>query len=143
MSNQNATAPVRKPVPVRDVATAGFFDGAKQGKLMVQRCPSCGHQCLTGTKYCPNCVTGQLEWVPASGKATLHTYALVHQKSHPAFADDVPYPVATVKLAEGPMMNLRLVGIPAQDLRIGMALKAQFIPNENAEPTPVFGPDRG
>lgn len=136
------TNPTRKPVPARDAGTAGFFDGAKEGRLMVQHCQACGHHCLLGSKYCPQCL-GLLQWVPASGKGILHTYALVHQKLHPAFAEDLPYPIGTVKLQEGPMLSLRLVDVLPADLRVGMPLKAQFIPNENAEATPVFGPDHG
>lgn len=106
---------------------------------MVQHCDACQRDSMVGAKYCPHCLS-PLRWVPASSRATLHTYAVVHQKSHPGFADEVPYVIATGKLAEGPLMSLRLIGSDAASLRIGAPLQVGFLDNGEAEPTPVFRP---
>jgi uncharacterized OB-fold protein len=137
--NPSTPTAAAKPVPVRDAATAGFFDGARQGRLMVQHCDACQGSSLLGVKYCPHCL-GPLRWAPASGLATLHTYTQIHQKVHPGFAADVPYLVSTARLAEGPMLTLRLVDFDAASARIGTALEVGFIDNGEAEPTPVWRP---
>ncbi|WP_175687524.1 zinc ribbon domain-containing protein [Burkholderia multivorans] len=53
---------IAKPVPVRNAITAEFFEGARQGQLMLQHCAHCGHYSLHSGKYCPRCL-GELGWV--------------------------------------------------------------------------------
>jgi hypothetical protein len=67
-------------------------------------------------------------WTKATGKATLHTFAIAHRAPHPGFEGDLPYVPAIVRLEEGPMVPTVLVGAgtdPAA-IRIGMGLTAVY-----------------
>ena len=57
-----------------------------------------------------------------SGQAELFTYSVVHYAPLPGYADDVPYVLATVRLAEGPQMMTNIVGCDWQQVRIGQRL---------------------
>jgi uncharacterized OB-fold protein len=122
-----------KPVPVPDEASRPFFEGAYEGRLMLLHCASCGTWMSPtggiGTPVRPRCVecfSGDLEWSAASGRATLYSFAVVHQLYDPAFADDVPYNIAVVETAEGVRLTSQVVGTSCDELVIGMALEAVF-----------------
>jgi uncharacterized OB-fold protein len=78
----------------------GYYEAARQGRLVVQRCTSCG--LLRGIigAACPFCMSGGWEWEPVSGKGTIYSYEIVTQAIQPAFRDWVPYPVVLVELDE-------------------------------------------
>jgi len=54
------------------------------------------------------------------------SFAKVHQKFHPAFAAETPYPIATVELEEGPRLLTGLVGVESVPLKAGMPLVVVF-----------------
>ena len=64
-----------------------------------------------------------MEWVPASGRGTVHTYTVFHHAYDPALADVVPYAVAVVELDEGPFFHTDLVGCPIEDVAIGLEVE--------------------
>lgn len=117
---------VGRPVPEPDESLAVFFAGARQGHLMVQRCGQCRAFLAPGSALCSECLGESLEWVEASGKGTLFTFAVVHQPYHPGFAKETPYNIAVVELDEGPRLNTNIVGVPNEKLRVGMRLVATF-----------------
>jgi uncharacterized protein len=122
-----------KPVPITDDASRPFFDAARQGVLLLRRCHACGtFMSPTGgiaTPLRPRCLTcfsAELAWTPASGQATLYSFALMHQVYDPAFADEVPYNIAVVELDEGVRMTTNVVGCANAELWIGMPLEVTF-----------------
>ena len=122
-----------KPVPVPDEASEAFFDGALRGELMLLRCRACA-TFMSPTAYlgvpprprCLSCFSGDLEWAPSSGRATLYSFALMHQVYDPAFAAEVPYNLAVVELDEGVRMTTNVVGCANEALYIGMRLEVTF-----------------
>jgi uncharacterized OB-fold protein len=115
-----------KPVPVPDEISAPFFDGARDSKLMLQHCSACDRWSFPVRERCPNCFAARLQWRQASGHGTLYTFTIMHQVMNPGFASAVPYNVAQVDLAEGVRMTSNIVGVPNDQLRIGMQLEAIF-----------------
>jgi len=65
------------------------------------------------------------EWAKASGRGTLYSFGIMHQK-FPGFAEDVPYNYAVVELEEGPRIVSNIVGIANEDLRVDMPLVACY-----------------
>ncbi len=132
-----------KPVPVPDEISAPFFDGARQGKLMLQHCTACGQWSFPVRERCPHCFAARLEWRAASGRGTLYTFAVMHQVMNPGFASDVPYNVSQIDLDEGVRMVSNVVGIPNDRLRIGMKLEAVFEDVGQNVSIPKFRPAAG
>lgn len=118
--------PARKPVPEPDTVSATFFDGARDGKLMLQYCASCGGWSFPVRERCPHCFAKGLGWRAASGRGTLYTFAIMHQVMNPGFADAVPYNVSQIDLEEGVRMVSNVVGIANGALRVGMKLEVCF-----------------
>lgn len=115
-----------KPIPVPDGISAAFFDGARQGRLMLQHCMACDRWSFPVRERCPHCFAAKLAWRQASGRGTLYTFTIMHQVMNPGFAAHAPYNVAQVDLEEGVRMVSNVVGISNDALRIGMKLEAIF-----------------
>jgi uncharacterized OB-fold protein len=130
---KTARTPPAKPVPIPDEASAPFFAGALEGKLMVLRCRSCA-TFMSPTAYlgvpirprCVQCFSADLEWARSSGRATLYSFAVMHQLYDEAFAAELPYNIAVVETDEGVRLTSQVVGCPNSDLEIGMPLEVVF-----------------
>ena len=128
-----ATTEYTRPIPTPDEASRPFFDGALREELMILRCAACGHR-MWGASHsgslpvqprCHECFAPDLEWVPASGRATLYSFAVMHQP-YPGFEDAVPYNIALVELEEGVRCLSNVVGCANDELRVGMSLEVVF-----------------
>ena len=136
------TADYQKPIPIPDEASKPFFDGARQHRLMIQQCSACGAVMWPVKSHCDKCLSASVTWVQASGKATLYTFALMHQIYHPGFAAEVPYNIAQVDLEEGLRILTNIVGCPNADLQIGMPLEVTFEDISDEVTLPKFTPER-
>ncbi|WP_267246494.1 Zn-ribbon domain-containing OB-fold protein [Streptomyces sp. PR69] len=143
------TPPVRAPrppggdAPEADDFTRPYWQAAAAGLLLVRRCRACARAHHYPREFCPHCWSEEVGWEQASGRATLYTWSVVHRNDLPPFGERVPYTAAVVDLAEGPRMMTEVVDCPEAQLRIGMALRADFR-KRTADPAawavPVFRP---
>ncbi len=131
---------VEKPIPEADELWRPFFDGARNGALMVQRCQACESYLAPGTTRCTECWSESLEWVQASGQGTLFTYSIVHHIGHPGFRDEVPYVIAVVELEEGPRLNTNILRSDDTELKVGMAVEVVFEALSDEISIPKFRP---
>lgn len=116
-----------KPVPAPTPETQPFWDGTKAGELRLQRCRSCERAYFYPRPFCPHCLSQDVEWFAASGRAKLHTYVINHRPG-PGFEADAPYAIAVVELAEGPRMMTNIVGVEntPENLELDMELEVVF-----------------
>jgi uncharacterized OB-fold protein len=102
-----AVEAVPRLLPVEDdVDTAGFWEAARRGELVVRACESCGAFLHLPRAYCHECGSWEGRWAPVSGRGRLHSWTVVEHQVHPAYA--VPYTVVLVDLDDAP--GVRLVG---------------------------------
>jgi uncharacterized OB-fold protein len=78
----------------------GYYEAAREGRLVVQRCSSCGRLRGVIGAACPFCASGEWTWQEVSGRGVIYSYEIVAQAIQPAFQDWVPYPVVLVELDE-------------------------------------------
>ena len=104
------------------------------GRFMLQRSEASGAFIHPPRVAVPGSGHTDLDWVPASGRGTVHSTTTVRCK--PPASD---YNVALIDLAEGPRMMSTVVGIAPAEVRIGLAVQARI---EDAEggPRVVFEP---
>jgi uncharacterized OB-fold protein len=120
--------------------TAPFWDGCRAGRLLIQRCAACGNRQFYPRLVCTRCAARRLEWLAASGRATVESFTVVRQAISPAYAGDVPYVVAIVRLAEGPTMMSNIVQCEPEQVAIGMAVTVVFEPLDADITLPKFRP---
>ncbi|MEU9452050.1 OB-fold domain-containing protein [Streptomyces sp. NPDC048277] len=127
------TAERRFDLPEPDAFTRPYWQAAAEGRLLLRRCRSCGRAHHYPREFCPHCWSEDVIWEPATGRATLYTWSVVHRNDLPPFGGRVPYVAAVVDLAEGPRMMTELVDAP--EPRAGLDLTVAF-----REGVPVFRP---
>jgi uncharacterized OB-fold protein len=115
-----------KPLPALTEENRPFWDGCREGRLMLQRCGGCGHVRYPISRFCPSCLSEEVNWAEMSGRGTVFSYIVFHRAYHPGFKADVPYNVALVQLEEGPRMFSNIVGTPNDAVRIGDAVEVVF-----------------
>jgi uncharacterized OB-fold protein len=115
-----------KPIPVIDERSRPWWEAAKRHELLLQSCASCGHVAFPPAAICPDCHTANLEWLHASPRGVIWSWAVFHKSYFSGFAADIPYAVAIVELEDGPRVWTQIVGVQNSDLRIGLAVEAVF-----------------
>ena len=116
-------------------ATSRFLRGIGQGRILGQRCPSCGKVYVPPRGSCPRCAVPTDEEVELSDRGTVTTFAIVRVPSENI---DVPLPFASVHVlldgADVPFFSV-VQGCPLEEVRIGMRVRAHWVPPEALRPT--------
>ena len=141
MATPPASAGTRA-LPQPTPETQHFWDGAKAGMLLLQRCDDCSKTYFPPRPFCPVCASRNVSVVQASGKATLYSY-VIHHRPVPGFTP--PYAIAVVELAEGPRMMTNIVDCPQtpEALVLDMPLEVVFAAQTDAITLPFFRPVKG
>jgi len=131
---------MRFDLPTPEGDTQRFWDGARDGKLLIKRCSGCGKRHFYPRPFCPHCWSADVDWEEASGKATIYTYSIVRQNDLPPWNERVPYVAAIVDLAEGPRMMTNVIGVDLEKVAVGMAVEVSFQKISDDVTIPVFRP---
>jgi uncharacterized OB-fold protein len=94
--------------PLIDPDGAPFWQYAAQGELRVQTCADCGEPRFPPRPCCPHCQSFASTWTPTSGRGRIWSYVVPHPPLLPDYAEQAPYNVVVVELADVP--RVRLVG---------------------------------
>ena len=136
-AEQPAARPLR-PRPALTQDNAFFFEGARQHKLLIQKCTACGTLRHPPRPSCANCRSFDWEPVEASGRGTIFSFVVNHYPQVPAF--DYPLVVALVELEEGTRLVANVSGVTPETAAIGMAVEAGFEDFDDELSLPVFHP---
>ena len=131
-----------RPKPVLDNWNKPFWTACAEGQLILQRCKTTQKCFFPPAPVSPFTGRPEWEWIIASGKGELWSYVVFHQSYFPGMKDELPYPVAMVKLDEGPFMLTNLDGVKSEDAKIGMRLSVRFPGGPDSFVLPQFGPER-
>ena len=112
------------PLPTPGRWSEPFWERARHGELVYQRCQTCGVIPSLPIRTCT--CGGQLVWERASGRATLYSWTVVWRPPHPAFT--VPYVPAIAHLEEGAWLMTSLIGCAPEAAEADMALQVEFHP---------------
>ncbi len=119
-----------------------FFRALGQKKIMGSKCKKCGYKYATPRAHCMQCGS-ETEWFQLPNEGKVHTYTTCYFGSE-EFLKETPFHLIMVEF-EGvdSLFMARMVGVSAEDLKIGMKVKARFRRNQKFSPTDVyFVPDK-
>ena len=119
--------------PEPTVGTEAYWEGARNGKLLLRHCTSCDKVHHYPRALCPHCFSDKLDWREASGKGKVYTYSVMRRAPE-------PYVIAYVTLEEGIKMMTNIVDCDLDKVRIDQPVKVVFKPSENGQPVPMFAP---
>jgi hypothetical protein len=124
--------------PMMSMDAQPYWDGLQAGQLQVQRCGSCGQLRHYPRPMCPACQSFEVGWLTLAGAGTVHSWTRPHQSALPGFADQVPFTLVTVDMAEGVRVLGRLLDADLSALAIGAAVVATVALAPSGQPQPVF-----
>jgi len=105
--------------------TEFFWAGTRAGELRIQRCESCGALRHPPGPMCPSCAEPAAGgYVKAAGTGEVYSYVVHHHPPVPGKTP--PFVVALVQLPEGVRMTGELLGVPGDQVEIGMPVRVSF-----------------
>jgi uncharacterized protein len=134
--------PVRRiKAPVRLEYTVGagqtlsrFLAGLVEGRLIGRRCPGCNKVYVPPRGACPTCALPAGEEVAVRDVGTVTTFCIVNVPFE-GQTMKLPYIYASILLDGADIPLLHLVNAPAVDARMGMRVKADWVPADERKPS--------
>jgi uncharacterized OB-fold protein len=134
-----ATAPApERPLPVPTRESQPYWDGLREGRLMLQHCAGCGKVRHYPRPVCPHCFSMESEWREAPLGGTIHSWTVCHHPFNFFFKQMAPYIVALVDMDAGVRVNAQLRGVAEGDLEIGKRVRLAFEPASKEITLPYF-----
>jgi uncharacterized OB-fold protein len=95
--------------PTWDGVDAPHWDGLREGRLLIQRCPHCATWIWSPRPICPTCHSFETDWEPVEPVGTIYSWTRTWQAFTPEATGHLPYVVVLVELpAAG---GRRLLGV--------------------------------
>jgi uncharacterized OB-fold protein len=129
----------KRPLPTITGESMPYWEAARRGELLIQKCDDCGEYQWYPRGICANCFTGKIQWVKATGKGTVWTFTVTRQNRTPGF-DSGPYVLALVELEEGVKMFSNIIDCDPFEVKIGMLVEVTFQRASDKVSVPFFKP---
>lgn len=124
-------------MPHPTAVTEGFWAAAREHRLVLAHCGTCGSLHFYPRPTCPSCGSSDLGWSDAAGTGTIHALTVARRPTHPKLAERVPYVVAIVALDEGPHLTTEIVGVDPEAVSVGDRVVVEFEDHPDVT-VPVF-----
>lgn len=109
-----------------------FDEQMRRGHITGHKCPSCGLVYVPPRGYCPMCavITGPDDEVEVKDTGTVSSFTVITPIQYPGQEETEQYVLASVLLdgADGTVGQQRIAGIPNDQVRMGMRVRAVWRP---------------
>lgn len=143
-SKVNMTMAPYNVVPAPDQWSKLYWDGAREHKLMIQRCQKCGNYNHPPAFICMGCKDrdAPLAFEQVSGRGTIYSWFIYHDTATGGFDEKAPYLVVAVELVEQPRLVLisNLLNCPYDAVEIGMPVEVVWEKVNDQITIPQFQP---
>ena len=118
--------------------TRAFWDAAKEGRLVIERCSACGTDSFPPRGMCRSCRSRAMIPVEITGPARVYSFTVNYQPWMPDL--EVPYAIVLVEFDDHPGVRVtgRLRGCPPEEAAIGMEVDVGFEPGPGGYAIPSF-----
>lgn len=124
-----------------DPWTETFWQAAKAHRLTAAQCADCGHFRMPPSPFCPQCQSQNTRWPDLPGTGTVYSFAICTRSPFPDVPDFVYVPVVVdLDGAPGARLVSNLVGVLAEDVRIGDRVRVDWNPIQDDWVLPIFRP---
>jgi len=107
-----------RPLPVITRDSEAFWASTRAHEMRLQRCARCRKFRFYPSEACHFCASLEYEWVPISGKGTIHTWSVLERAKGTPYEHHTPIAIILVELEEGPIVMSNLIDYEEQDLAI-------------------------
>jgi uncharacterized protein len=70
---------IQKPLPEITPVNRPFWDSARAGKFVMQKCKDCGSRVFCPRPICIECNSDKLEWMPLSGRGKVFSFTVIRE----------------------------------------------------------------
>jgi uncharacterized OB-fold protein len=105
-----------------------YLKNIENGHFRAYKCVECGMVIAPPSGSCYGCGSSNMTWTDVSGKGKLVSFTVIHIASD-QFAEETPYYIAIVELAEGTRVSARLLGfdpLKPEEVHLGINLKLDY-----------------
>lgn len=134
------TAVDPRPLPDRRGATATYWEGVQNGKLLFQRCSQCEQTFFPARVLCPQCGSEEVTWFESAGRGKVYSFSCIQFHPNPAYRHLVPYTIALVDLEPGCRLMTNLVDCDPASITVGMEVEVLFRELHSGTQVPYFRP---
>lgn len=126
--------------PVVTAETERFWDAARGGELLVERCRPCGQYVFPPRGICRRCRSRDLEPAIVDDVGVLYSFTVNHNAWFPGMP--VPYGLGLAEFTNYPGFRVlgRLRGFDLTALSVGQHLRVGFQAGPGGLPVPSFSP---
>tara|TARA_R110002110_G_C13470525_1_gene720980 strand:- start:99445 stop:99843 length:399 start_codon:yes stop_codon:yes gene_type:complete len=132
---------MKRKLPALSVESSAFWQSGGSGHLMIHYCEDCARYFHPPGPVCPRCIGSRIAPRKVSGKGTVATYTINHQRWD---ADmEVPFVIAMVELDEQADLRFvsNIINCAPEIVHIGMPVKVNFLQQEDIW-LPLFEADQ-
>jgi uncharacterized OB-fold protein len=112
---------------------ARFDEQMKAGRITGHKCPSCGRVYVPPKGYCPLCtvMTGEKDEVEVKDHGVVTSFTVITPVQYRGQKERDDYALASILLdgADSTVGQQRIAGIPHDEVRMGMVVKAEWRPD--------------
>ncbi|MEP7457306.1 OB-fold domain-containing protein [Phyllobacterium sp. SB3] len=118
--------------------TEAYWQGAREGRLLFQRCRSCGEPVFHPRPACPYCLSDKLAWEQSEGMGEIYSFTTQHlplRQTEQAFE---PRHLGIIGLDEGFHMFAEITGKAEGGLSVGRRVRVWFDDRGDGVTLPKF-----
>jgi len=119
-----------------------YLQNIQDGHFKAYKCVDCGMVIAPPSGSCYGCGSSKMEWTEVSGKGKLVSFTVIHIAPD-EFAEEAPYYIAIVELAEETRVSARLLGydpLKPEEVKIGTDVKMEYETIESGKKYLAFRP---
>ncbi len=138
-TNRSETAPLKKVgriSPVENHDSKHFWQGLRDGKLLIQECSECQTKRHPPQPMCETCQSLEWQTIESNCFGTIYSYTAIHYPEIPPF--DYPNVIVLVDLDEGVRIAAQLEGTQPEKIEIGDRVQAHIKEVQDGLALPIF-----
>lgn len=112
--------------PRSSIDTEPYWQAAREGRLVFQRCRACGEPVFHPRPACPYCLSDELDWEQSQGRGEIYSFTTQHIPLHQAGQAFQPRHLGIINLDEGYHMFAEIRAGSEADLRVGQRVTVWF-----------------
>jgi uncharacterized protein len=115
--------------PETGARLAPYWAAAREGRLLLPQCRTCGALHWYPRSLCPTCLSDDIAWIASPGLGEVMSFSVMRAKT--------PYVIAYVTIDEGLTMMTNIITETPEAVAIGQRVRLEFV-MRSATPVPVF-----